>query len=135
MKSLREIFNRKKQTVECRFLQEDPTTFPEVTLDQLLDFKDASLTCDSEDDVWQYYFVKDKDAFVKIKKDIVVRYLDKKDAEKMDTYIVKAEVTIYTKATCEKDAEVIAYNCISAENEDIYVTSIATDIKDISVRQ
>ncbi len=117
-----------KENVECQFLQEDPNTFPEVTLDQLLQFKDVSLTCDSEDDVWQYYFVKDKDAFVKIKKDIVVRYLDKKDAE--DTYVVQAEVTIYTKATCKKDAEAIAYNCISAKDED-NVTSITTDIKSI----
>lgn len=67
--------------IECTFLKDDPETFEEVTLDQLLAFENASLTCNSEDDIWQYYMVKEEgkeEYFVKIKRQIVLDYLDKK---------------------------------------------------------
>ena len=69
--------------IDCS-LADDPETFREVTLEELLSFGDCSLTCNSEDNVWQYYFVKtgttmDDGFFVKIKHDVVIHYLDEKD--------------------------------------------------------
>lgn len=64
----------------CEFLEDDPKTFKEVSLEELLSLEDTSLTCDSEDGIWQYYMVGIKDPyFVKIKKDIVINYLISKD--------------------------------------------------------
>lgn len=40
--------------------------FREVTLEELLSFEDCSLTCNSEDDVWQYYFFIDEISYMSI---------------------------------------------------------------------
>lgn len=63
-------------------------TFKEVTLEELLNLEDCSLVSNSEDGVWQYYFVKTNDIpydgyIVKIKYEVVKRYLNEKDKQKM----------------------------------------------------
>lgn len=58
--------------------------FKEITLEELLSYGEAAYwVCDSEDGKWQYYFVQFsavKELNVKIKKQVVIAYLDgKKD--------------------------------------------------------
>ena len=78
--------------IECTFLEDDPETFEEFTLDQLLSDEIqemASYVCDSEDGVWQYYYVygstgpgrflNDNGYFFKIKKQTVLDYLNKRN--------------------------------------------------------
>lgn len=62
-------------------------TFKEVTLEELLNLENCSWVSDSEDGVWQYYFVTTNytphDGFiVKIKHEVVKRYLNEKDKQK-----------------------------------------------------
>ena len=61
--------------VECG-LADDPETYREVSLEELLGFDDCSLTCESGD--WQFYFVQTGETtndgyFVKIKKSAVLK--------------------------------------------------------------
>ncbi len=72
-------------------LKEDPASFEEITLEQLLSKKDiTSWTCDSEDGIYQYYFVSDcpdnvrGGHFVKIRKQTVLQYLDELDKKKRE---------------------------------------------------
>lgn len=73
-------------------MKDDPETFEEFTLDQMLSkeiLEKASYVCDSEDDVWQYYyvceitepgtFINDDGYFFKIKKQTVLDYLNKRN--------------------------------------------------------
>ena len=70
-------------------LMNDPATIEEISLERLLSQKDrTSWTCDSEDGIYQYYFVSNcpdnvrEGHFVKIRKQTVLRYLDELDKEK-----------------------------------------------------
>ena len=83
MDNIEKNFKGRLGVIDCS-LADDPETFREVALEELLSFEDCSLTCNSEDNVWQYYYVKtgktmDDGLFVKIKYDVVVHSLDEKD--------------------------------------------------------
>ena len=72
--------------ISCR-LAKDPDSYQEVSLEVLLCLEDCGLVCDSNDGIWQYYFVKtgrtwDEGYFVKIKRDIVLSHLEKQDEMK-----------------------------------------------------
>ena len=69
--------------IDCN-IADDPETFREVTLEELLSFKDCTLACNSEDNVWQYYFVKTGETandgfFIKILYNVVMRYLNENE--------------------------------------------------------
>lgn len=76
--------------VECFFPEDNPDTFPEISLELLLKVKDkTSLTCESEDGLYQIYYIADNPGqkkkhdpnendgyFVKVKKEEVKKYLE-----------------------------------------------------------
>ena len=62
-------------------------TFKEVTLEELLNLENCSWVGDGEDNIWQLYFVQtgktmNDGYFVKIKYEVVKKYLDEKDKQK-----------------------------------------------------
>lgn len=57
------------------FETNDPNTFREVTIEELISLKECYYVSNSEDNVWQYYFVRTGDGyFVKIREEVVAEY-------------------------------------------------------------
>ncbi len=73
--------------IETEFKGQDPSTFKKVSMQELLELDkqyEVSLTCDSKNGVWQYYFVctgvtYDEGYFIRIKRDDIVKYLNRRE--------------------------------------------------------
>lgn len=60
-------------------MSNDPNTFREVTIEELISLKECYYVSNSEDNVWQYYFVRtgrtmNDGYFVKIREEVVAEY-------------------------------------------------------------